>query len=143
MRYARSSLAAASVLLIGALFAVTTTAAGAQQLSAPRFAGAASAEPPTAEAPTVVPRDSVAHYLHAVRVQRWSGGSLVAAGLAAVTVAYVGFARSGSMAMNGAQAATFVAGTALGAVGGTRWSVSRESLARATRWSEVATPAQR
>jgi len=129
--------------LVGALSLVAAaSAAHAQQLQPSRFvraplaaASAAAGDPAVVLA--VVPADSVARYLSAARVQRRTGGSLVAVGLATIAGAYVGFARSSRMGMSGGQAATLGAGAIVGALGATRWAASRESLTAAARWSEV------
>lgn len=151
MRCTRRSLGVATVVLAGALAGVTaiTTAANAQQLAAPRLARTASAPTPTtpttvidsrvnAAAAAALARDSVAYYRHEGRVQRWDGGSFLVAGLAAITVAWVQYARSpDSMGMTGGQGAAFATGAALGIFGGTRLVLSRESFASAARWREV------
>ena len=149
MRSTGRSLGIASVVLTAVLVVGTARVAGAQQLSASRLARGASAAATApaytalVAAPAVVPRDSVARYLHVARVQRVSGGTLVTAGFAAVTIAFVQYARSGDMRMGGASAATFVAGAGLGLAGGTRLVVSRESFAIAARWKEEQVAARR
>ena len=153
MRCTRRSLGVATVVLAGALAGVTaiTTAANAQQLAAPRLARTASAPTPTTvidsranAAAAALARDSVAYYRHEGRVQRWDGGSFLVAGLAAITVAWVQYARSpDSMGMTGGQGAAFATGAALGIFGGTRLVLSRESFASAARWREVQVAAGR
>lgn len=148
MRCTRRSLGVATVVLAGALAGVTaiTTAASAQQLAAPRLARSGNAPSPTmaidsrasAAATAALARDSVAFYLREGRVQRWDGGSFLVAGLAAVTVAWVQYARSSdNMGMTGGQGAAFATGAALGIFGGTRLVLSRESFASAARWRDV------
>ena len=149
MRSTGRSLGVASVVLTAVLVAGSARVVGAQQLTAPRLARATSAAATApastalAAAPAAVPRDSVARYLHAARVQRVSGGTLVTAGFAAVTIAFIQYARSGDMRMGGMSAATFVAGAGLGLAGGTRLVVSRESFAIAARWKEAQVAARR
>ena len=146
MPHARSSLRAIRLAVTGAtvlLCAAGATVASAQQLSPKRLAHEAGAVIPTAGAASILARDSVAHYLHVASVQRRTGTSLALAGLAAVTVAYVQYARSGELGMNGAQLAAVAGGAAVGFAGGIRLSASRESLAIAARWKEAQLTAQR
>jgi hypothetical protein len=123
---------------VAALSLTVAAAAGAQQVPAPRFVRATSTDPMAAESSIVAPRDSVARYVHTAQVQRLTGGSLIAAGLATIAGAYVQFARGGRMGMTSGQAAAFAGGAALGAVGATRWVASRESSQIAARWEREA-----
>lgn len=142
MRNSRRSLVPTPAVVLASftvVVALAATPAGAQQLPAARFVAEQSTSPTSAatEATAAAAADSAARYLHTARVQRWTGSSLVVAGLAGVAAAYVQFARSSRLGMNEAQAGTFATGTALGAFGLARWSTSRESYAVAARWSEV------
>jgi alanine dehydrogenase len=104
--------------------------ADAQRIPADRFGRSSSL------APNVMAADSAAHYLHQAKVQRSTGASLIALGVAGIAAAYVSYAHGGQMGMNGAQVATLAAGTAVGAVGVTRLATSRTSYATAARWND-------
>ena len=146
MSHARRSLTAALLVMAGSavtLESMTSTTAGSQQLAASRYEKTAVAAPVVSGISAAVASDSVAHYLNAAYTQRRSGGSLVAAGLAAMTVAFVQFTNSDGMGMNGYQAATLGAGTVLGAVGSARLVRSRESFAIAAWWRQAQITARR
>lgn len=132
---------ALSALLAALPLSLAADAARAQQRPAPRFARAAT--PAAMALRDGALADSVARYQHVARVQRWTGSTLVVAGLGAVAAAYVQFARAGRQGMSGAQGATFAAGTIAGVAGLTRWASSRDNMRLAEQWNEARLAAQR
>ncbi|HYD51173.1 MAG TPA: hypothetical protein VEA99_01050 [Gemmatimonadaceae bacterium] len=125
--------------LIAALVLVlTASVAGAQQAEPARFQRSADGQ--VVQQASVHAADSVVRYAALSRVQRRTGASLFVAALATTAAAYVQYARSDRMGMQGGQLSMLAAGGLLGAVGVSRWTAARESGATATRWQQLHQP---
>jgi hypothetical protein len=114
------------------LLAAIARTALAQQIPAARPARTTATAP--LGTPSIVPSDSVARYARAAHAQRWTGGSLLAVGVATMAGAYAQYVHAGRMGMTGGQLATLAAGASVGAFGAARWTASRASMATAARW---------
>jgi hypothetical protein len=123
-----------SRLLVAAmLLAAIARTALAQQIPPTHLARTTAIAP--LGAPSIVPSDSVARYVRVAHAQRWTGGSLLAVGVATMAGAYAQYVHAGGMGMTGGQVATLLTGAGVGAFGATRWTASRASMAAAARWS--------